>query len=70
MIYRDSLLKALVVVEHDGDLWLVPRSRGGWSRRLPLRMTDAARAERLKPARDVDPAWLGITSPTEGQTHA
>ena len=60
VIFTDALLRTLLVVEHAGGLWLVPRRPGGWSSCQRLTMTDAARAERLTPARDVTPAWLGI----------
>jgi hypothetical protein len=59
-VYQDALLRALLVVEHAGGLWLVPRRPGGWSSRQRLTMTAAARAERLTAARDVEPGWLGI----------
>lgn len=60
-IFRDASLRVSVVVETGGELWLVPRRPGGWSSRQRLAMTDAARAERLTPARDVQPDWLGIS---------
>jgi len=28
---------------------------------MPLTITDEARAERLRPARDIDPGWLGVS---------
>jgi hypothetical protein len=59
VIYHDALLRASVVVEH-GGLWLVPSVPDGWQRRVALTMTPEARAERLRPAKDVTPAWLGI----------
>lgn len=61
-VYTDSLLRASLVVEADGQLWIVPRSEGGWSRRQRLRLTDDARAERLRPARGVSADWLGVPS--------
>lgn len=33
-VYSDALLRRLLVVEHRGELWLVPRRPGGWSARL------------------------------------
>lgn len=60
VIFNDALLRTLVVVEHGGQLWLCPKRPGGWSSRQRLQMTDAARSERLRLARDVTPAWLGI----------
>lgn len=60
VIYHDALLRTLLVVEHGGGLWLCPRRPGGWSSRQRLQMTDAAKAERLTPAHDVEPGWLGI----------
>ncbi len=60
VIYRDALLHVLLVVERDGQLWLCPRRPGGWSSRQRLTMTTEARQQRLTPARDVTPAWLGI----------
>ena len=60
VIYSDSLLRILLVVEHSGGLWLCPRRPGGWSSRQRLTMTDTARSERLTLARDITPAWLGI----------
>jgi hypothetical protein len=59
-IYRDALLRVLLVVEHAGGWWLVPRRPGGWASRQRLQMTPKARAERLRVARDVDAGWLGI----------
>lgn len=59
-IYRDSALRVLLVVEHGGALWLVPRRPDGWSNRSSVTMTHEARAERLRPARDVTLDWLGI----------
>lgn len=61
-IYSDALLRVTVVVEVDGDWWLVPKSRDGWSRRQRLRLTPSARLERLRPARHIDAAWLCIPS--------
>jgi len=59
-IYSDSLLRACVVAGLGDQLFIVPRCQGGWSNRQRLRMTDQARAERLKPARGVKAAWLGV----------
>ena len=59
-IYKDQLLRATIVVDHGGELWFVPRRPGGWASRQRLTMTDAAKAERLRPSRDVDAGWLGI----------
>lgn len=59
-VYTDSLLRASLVVETAGQLWLVPRSRNGWSRRHKLTMTPAAKRERLRPARGVTADWLGV----------
>lgn len=64
VVYHDALLRASVVVEHAG-LWLVPRVPDGWQRRVPLTMTDAAKAQRLRPARDVTAGWLGIGGETD-----
>jgi hypothetical protein len=64
-VYHDALLQASVVVETAANtLWLVPCVQGGWNRRERLVLSTEARAERLTLARDVDPAWLGITSVT------
>ena len=60
VIYSDALLRVLLVVEHGGELWLVPRRPGGWASRSKVEMTPEARQERLRPARDVDATWLGI----------
>jgi len=60
VVYHDALLRRLLVVEHRGELWLCPRRPGGWSSRQRLQMTEAALSERLRPARDVTPAWLGV----------
>lgn len=60
VIYSDSLLRVSLVVDAGGELWLCPRRPGGWASRQRLQMTDAARAERLTVARDVEPGWLGI----------
>ncbi len=59
-IYSDRLLRISVVVENDAGLWIVPRAAGGWQRRQRLNMTPQAQAERLRPARGIDLAWLGI----------
>ena len=61
VVYSDALLRATVVVDHGGELWLCPRRPGGWSSRQRLTMTDAAKAERLRPSREVDAGWLGIS---------
>jgi hypothetical protein len=60
LVYRDSLLRVTVVVAHGGQLWLCPRRPGGWASRQRLTMTTEAREQRLTPARDVEPGWLGI----------
>lgn len=60
VVYRDALLRASLVVETAGGLWLVPNSPDGWKRRLPLTLTADARQDRLKPARDADLSFLGI----------
>ncbi len=60
IVYRDTLLRRCVVVENEAGLWLVPRSSDGWRRRQRLTMTAAAQTERLKPARDIEPAALGV----------
>ena len=60
VVFNDALLRTLLVVEHAGGLWLVPRRPGGWSARSKLTMTDAAKAERLTPAPDVAADWLGV----------
>lgn len=59
-IYTDKLLRVSLVVEHGGELWLVPQRPGGWTHRSRITMTAQARAERLKPARGIDAAGLGI----------
>jgi hypothetical protein len=59
-VYWDRLLRASVVVEAAGGLWIVPRTPGGWQRRQRLTMTPEARADRLKPARNIAADWLGI----------
>lgn len=64
-VYRDRLLRACLVVETAGKLWLVPNSPDGWQRRLPLTMTTDARRDRLTPARNADLPFLGI--PTEAE---
>ena len=60
VIYRDALLRTLLVVEHAGGLWLVPRRPDGWQARSAVTMTESAKAERLTVARDVTPGDLGI----------
>jgi hypothetical protein len=60
VVYRDRLLRACLVVETAGKLWLVPNSADGWQRRLPLTMTTDARRDRLTPARNADLSFLGI----------
>jgi len=59
-IFTDALLRVTVVVELGGEWWLVPKSANGWARRQRLNMTPAAQTERLRPARGISPAWLGI----------
>jgi hypothetical protein len=59
-LFKDKLLRASLVVETAGEWFLVPRTKDGWQRRLPLKLTEAARTERLTPAKGVDPTWLGI----------
>nr|HPM84339.1 hypothetical protein [Candidatus Anammoximicrobium sp.] len=63
MIYYDTARHLTEAVEHAGQLWLVPHRPGGWAARQRLTLTDEARQERLRPARDIDPGWLGIGSP-------
>jgi hypothetical protein len=67
MIFAGKLLRVLLVVEHGGQLWLCPRRPGGWASRTRLTMTDAARSERLRPARDIEPSTLGIPAETGPQ---
>jgi hypothetical protein len=38
-VFSDRLLRVSVVVEHGGQLWIVPRTAGGWQRRHRLIMT-------------------------------
>ena len=59
-IYTDAMLKVTVVVEVDGVLYLVPKSKDGWQRRQRLNMAAVARADGLTPARYISAAWLGI----------
>lgn len=59
LVYLDTLRQVTVVVETPDGLWLVPRRQGGWAGRQKLTLTAEAKAERLMPARDVTPAWLG-----------
>jgi hypothetical protein len=68
VVYRDTLLRVMLVVEHDGQLWLVPRRPGGWSSRQRLTMTPEARRERLRAARDVTPGCLGIPGGNERES--
>jgi hypothetical protein len=65
-IYSDALLLVTVVVEIDGEWWLVPRSRDGWQRRQRLTLTPLAETERLTPAVGISPEWLGITAERGG----
>lgn len=58
-------MHVLVVVEHRGEFWLCPRRPGGWAARQRLSLTAESRAERLRPAPDVTPAWLGIHGPAD-----
>lgn len=60
VVYSDRLLRASVVVETAGGLWIVPRTPGGWQRRQRLTMTPEARADRLKTAGNIAADWLGI----------
>lgn len=64
-VFQDSLLRSLVVVKHGGRLWIVPPTANGWAARMPLEMTVEARAERLRPAKDVTAAWLGVPTDEE-----
>jgi hypothetical protein len=66
-IFRDTLLRSSVVVEHADAMWLVPRVPSGWQRRQRLTLTPAARSKRLKPGRDVDAGWLGIAAENKPQ---
>ena len=59
-LFVNALLRVLLVVEHGGELWLCPRRPGGWSSRQRLQMTEAAKVERLRPARDISAGWLGV----------
>lgn len=70
VVYSDALLRVSVVVETGGELWLCPCRPGGWSSRQRLEMTDAARSERLRPAHDVTPGWLGIDAERVATTGA
>lgn len=69
-VYRDKLLRVLLVVERGGRLYLVPRRPDGWQARQEIAMTDAARSERLTVARDVTPGELGIPSEKTGPQDA
>ena len=70
IVYQDKLLRRSVVVEDQAGLWLVPRSSDGWRRRLRLTLTAEARAERLKPAKDIDAAALGVPSDKDTEADA
>jgi len=59
VVFRDRLVRASLVVETAGKLWLVPNSADGWKRRLPLTLTAAARKDRLTPAPGADLSFLG-----------
>ncbi len=59
VVHHDRLLQSLLVVQHDDTLHLVPNVEGGWARRFRITMTEEAKRDRLRPAQDVDPAWLG-----------
>lgn len=69
-IYKDRSRRASMVVENELGLWLIPRAAAGWTRRVPLTLTAAARSERLRPAADIDPGWLGIPPADVPQTCA
>lgn len=60
VVYRDALLRTLLVAEHGGRLYLVPRRPDGWTARQEITMTESARSERLTVAHDVTADWLGI----------
>ena len=62
-IYADNLLRVTVVVDVDGEWWLVPKSPNGWKRRQRLRLTPQAELERLRPA-NISAAWLGVPTGT------
>ncbi len=66
-IYSDNLLRVCVVVRHGDDWYIVPKSANGWSRRQRLDMTPEVRLERLRPARHIAPAWLGVQAENEPQ---
>jgi hypothetical protein len=68
VIYHDALLRVLLVVEHGGQLWLVPRRPGGWSARSKVTIPPEARQQRLTPARDVTAGWLGIDAQEQRET--
>lgn len=66
-VYLDRQFRTLVVVEdEDGELWLVPRSQGGWHRRQRFTLTAEKRSDRLTPARSIDLAWIGIVEAATG----
>ena len=66
-ILTDRLLRVSVVVENDAGLWLCPRRPGGWQNKTRLTMTPQARSERLRPAKGIDAATLGIPEESEPQ---
>ena len=60
-IFTDNLMRVCVVVRHGADWYLVPRTANGWSRRQRLQLSPLVELERLQPARDISPDWLGIS---------
>ena len=59
-IFTDNLLRVCCVVRHGAEWWLVPKSADGWQHRQRLRLTPEVRLDRLKPAKGITAAWLGV----------
>lgn len=66
-VFEDDLMRACVAVRVGPSWYIVPKSKGGWARRQPLRLTPEAELERLRPAKHISPGWLGILAEDEPQ---
>ena len=58
-VYHDSRLQTLLVVQHDGGLWLVPPRRGGWASRQRLQMTDQGSSREVAAGKGHDGGLAG-----------
>lgn len=65
-VFDDNLLRVTVAVRVGADWYMVPKRAGGWQHRQRLTITPEVRSERLKPAKGIDPAWLGVQVTSSG----